>query len=272
VNAVIFSRKHPLIQLARSLRERRGRERERAFLVEAPRIIADALKTGFRPNLLFYAPARCGDLEQQIVERARQLGVRLVPISQALLEYVAETVTPQPLIAVFPIPDLPFRLPEREHALVLLLDRLQDPGNMGTLLRSALGAGAHAVLLTPGTVDPYNPKVVRAAAGAHFHLPIRVLSADDVQALVEVLPQRVVADPRARLLYDEVDWTAPSLLVIGSEAHGTSDSVERVATHRVAIPLRGGLDSLNAAVAGSIILFEAARQRRVAARQATTRE
>ncbi|MCX2726088.1 RNA methyltransferase [Thermomicrobium sp. 4228-Ro] len=248
------------------------RERERAFVVEGPRLIADALSAGARPQMLYYAPSRCGPLEARIVERVQELGVRLVPISEEVLEYIAETVTPQAVLAVFPMPRLPFRLPEREHALLLLLDRLQDPGNLGTLLRSALGAGAHAVLLMPGTVDPYNPKVVRAAAGAHFRLPIQELTPDGLHEVGRSVVQWVVADPRARLSYDDVDWTAPSLLAIGSEAHGTSEIVERVATHRVAIPLRGGLESLNAAVAGSIILFEAARQRRNASRQATTRE
>lgn len=248
------------------------RERERVFLVEGPRIIADALNAGARPEVLFYAPARSGPLEARIVERAQDLGVRLVPISEDLLEFIAETVTPQAVLGIFPMQRLPFRLPEREPALLLLLDRLQDPGNLGTLLRSALGAGAHAVLLMPETVDPYNPKVVRAAAGAHFRLPMQELTPASLQEWARFVPQRVIADPHAPLPYDAIDWTVPSLLVIGSEAHGTSEMVERVATHRVAIPLRGGLDSLNAAVAGSIILFEAARQRRVAPRQATTRE
>jgi TrmH family RNA methyltransferase len=174
------------------------------------------------------------------------------------------------VIAIFPFPQLPLQVPASEQLLLLLVDRLQDPGNLGTLLRSALGAGAHALLLTPGTVDPYNPKVVRAAAGTHFRLPIHEVGEEELDVWMRRVTQRVIADPRAPQPYDELDWTAPTLLVVGSEAHGVSGSVRARATHRVVIPLRGGLESLNAAVAGSIILFEAARQRRLATRQATT--
>jgi TrmH family RNA methyltransferase len=153
----------------------------------------------------------------------------------------------------------------------LIVDRLQDPGNLGTLLRSALGAGVHAVLLTPGTVDPFNPKVVRAAAGAHFHLPIATLDPVAIQREFPGL-EIVVAHPQALRAYDERDWTRASAVVIGSEAHGISAELARLAADEVRIPLRGGVESLNAGVAGSIILFEAARQRRHAERKATTGE
>ncbi len=265
------SRRHPLVAYARSLRERRVRERERAFLVEGPRTIADAIAAGFWPKLLYFSPQRASAEEQQIIEKARKYGVPVLAVSDEILEYVAETVTPQAVIAVFPFPSLEIRMPEHETWLLLIVDGLQDPGNLGTLLRSALGAGAHAAFLTPGTVDPFNAKVVRAAAGSHFRLPIQPLTRDN-QAWITRVEQLVVGDPRAKLAYDELDWTRASALIIGSEAHGVSPELRHLATHHVAIPLRGGLESLNAAVAGSVLLFEAARQRRIAAHQATNRE
>jgi len=271
VTRLVTSRRHPLVAYARSLRERRMRERERAFLVEGPRTIADAIAAGFWPKLLYFSPHRAGAEEQQIVEEARKRGISIVAVSDEILQYVADTVTPQAVIAVFPFPSLEIRIPEREALLLLVVDRLQDPGNLGTLLRSALGAGAHAAFLTPGTVDPFNAKVVRAAAGSHFRLPIEEL-AGDKEAWIHRVEQLVVGDPRASLAYDELDWTRASALVIGSEAHGVSPQLRQLATHHVAIPLRGGLESLNAAVAGSVMLFEAARQRRMATRKATTRE
>ncbi len=261
-----------MVQYARSLRERRARERERAFLVEGPRVIADAMDAGFVPHTLFWSPARSGALETALVRRAEHFGARVVPISEQVLEYVAETVTPQAVLAIFPFPEVPLVLPSDEQALFLIVDRVQDPGNLGTLLRSALGAGAHAVFLSPGTVDAYNPKVVRAAAGAHFRLPIRSVELSELARWAASVEQFVVADPRATLPYDAVDWTVASALVIGSEAHGIAAEVSQLATRSVAIPLRGGLESLNAAVAGSVILFEAARQRRSARREATTPE
>ncbi|MDW7981780.1 MAG: RNA methyltransferase [Thermomicrobium sp.] len=231
--------------------------------MEAPKIIADALAAGFRPHLLFYSPQRIDAEQSRLVQRAERLGARVVPVSDEVLGLVTETVTPQGIVAIFPYPSREFRHPSRESVLFLVIDRLQDPGNLGTLLRSALGSGTHAVFLLPGTVDPYNGKVVRAAAGAHFHLPI-VEVADELPPWVRHADQFVVADPRAAMTYDDVDWTRPSVLAIGSEAHGVSPAVRQLATHVVAIPLRGGVESLNAAVAGSIILFEAARQRRKA--------
>lgn len=271
MTTVISSRHHPLVKFARSLRERRVRERERVFLVEGPKTIADAVQAGYRPSHLFYVPTRLDPFEQKVVARAQAVGTRIIAVTERVLHEIAETMTPQAVVAVFPIPSIPFRLPTAEPLFALIVDRLQDPGNLGTLLRSALGAGVHAVLLTPGTVDPFNPKVVRAAAGAHFHLPIATLDPVAIQREFPGL-EIVVARPQALRTYDERDWTRASAVVIGSEAHGISAELARLAADEVRIPVRGGVESLNAGVAGSIILFEAARQRRHAERTATTGE
>lgn len=267
----ISSRRHPLIQFARSLRDRRTREQKRVFLVEGPRIIRDGLRAGFVPHLLFWTPERCSPDEQRVLELARQRGVRIVSVSDEVLRLITETMTPQGVVAVFPFPNLPIQIPLDERALLLVVDRLQDPGNLGTLLRSALGAGAHGVYLTPGTVDPFNAKAVRAAAGAHFRLPLASLSSATIECLRETT-EIVIADPRADRHYDQMNWTSPITLVIGSEAHGVSEALRNVAQATVSIPLYGGLESLNAAAAGSVLLFEAARQRRLAGQKATIRK
>ncbi len=271
MTSLITSRRHPLIRFARSLQERRGRERERAFLLEGPKSIRDALASGFPPSLLFWAAERCGADELSLLEQARARGTRVVQVTEDVLRYLTATVTPQGVVAVFPLLELPLVEPVGEPWLILVVDGLQDPGNLGTLLRSALGAGVHAVFHTSGTVDPYNPKVLRAAASAHFRLPIREFT-PEWRSWLREHTTIVLADPHASVPYDSVDWVSPRALVIGSEAHGISPTVAALAQHSVVIPLRGGLESLNAGIAGSIILFEAARQRRVRTPRPATRD
>ncbi|HLL50000.1 MAG TPA: RNA methyltransferase, partial [Thermomicrobiales bacterium] len=171
--------------------------------------------------------------------------------------------TPQGILAVFPFPKIP-PVPEDQVPLVLVLDRLRDPGNLGTLLRAAAGAGVNAVYLSPATVDPWNPKVVRAGMGAHFRVPLLPLDTETQESLRERLPRRVISSAIATQPYDAVDWTGPTALVVGGEAEGVSPEMEAWGTEQVSIPLAHDVESLNAAVAGAVILFEAARQRREA--------
>jgi TrmH family RNA methyltransferase len=129
-------------------------------------------------------------------------------------------------------------------------------------MRSAVAAGAHALFVSRETVDPYSPKVIRAGMGAHFRLPLRHLNWESLDALLASGVQMLGAEAGEDRAYDAVDWRLPSVLVLGSEATGISERALRHVTGRVSIPLQGGVESLNAAVAGAVILFEAARQRR----------
>jgi TrmH family RNA methyltransferase len=168
-------------------------------------------------------------------------------------------MTPQGIAVVTPLPRLP--LPAAP-TLTLVLDQVRDPGNAGTLLRSAEAAGASLVLFTPNTVDPYNDKVVRAGMGAHFRLPLQAYSSwAEIDALLAPTPQRYLADAHAGLAYDQVDWRKPAALIISGETAGASPEARRTA-QPIAIPMHSRVESLNAAVAGAVILFEAARQRR----------
>ncbi|MGH2616844.1 MAG: TrmH family RNA methyltransferase, partial [Thermomicrobiales bacterium] len=143
-----------------------------------------------------------------------------------------------------------------------LLDRLRDPGNLGTLLRAAAGAGVTAVYLTAGSADAFNPKVVRAGMGAHFRLPLLPLDAMALTELQARVPLRAVASAAATRSYDTIDWTGPAALVVGGEAEGVSAGLTAWGSEAVGIPLAYEVESLNAAVAGAVILFEASRQRR----------
>jgi TrmH family RNA methyltransferase len=174
----------------------------------------------------------------------------MIEAAPELLSWLADTETTQGVVAVFDRPAL--REGADEGQVVLVLDGLQDPGNVGTILRSALASGLVTSVVARGGADPFGPKAARAAAGALFHM-----------RFVDTIPEGRpvwVADRDGELPYDQVDWRQPCVLVVGSEAAGPSAEMRAEASGRVSIPLRGPVESLNAAVAASILLFEAARQ------------
>ncbi len=187
-------------------------------------------------------------------------GARVYELAPGVVERVASTVTPQPVLAVFPMVDVP-SVPAGADLVVVMAD-VRDPGNAGTVLRSADAAGADAVVCCGSTVDPYNPKTVRASAGSLFHVP--VVLADDPVDLLEVLGEtgfrRLGAVVRGGEDYDGVDWTVPSALVLGNEAHGLPDGLPLDGL--VGIPMAGRAESLNVGMACAVLCFEALRQRR----------
>jgi len=255
---MITSTANEKVKYVHSLYRRRVRYRERCFVIEGVRLVEEAFRAGIVPALLFYSEgldASPGGGE--LLVEARKRGRTAFAVSEKVMKALADTVSPQGVLAVVPFVEL---APPPSPSLVLVVDRLRDPGNLGSILRSANAAGVEQVILAPKTVDPYNPKVVRGAMGAHFWLPIVALSWPEVAKTLAGI-QVLLADVRAERAYCEVDWTQPSALIIGGEAHGASPEAKELAAATIAIPMRGGAESLNAAVAASVILFEAARQR-----------
>lgn len=253
-SGLITSPANPAIALVRSLGRRDIRAAERAFIVEGGRAVRDALETGARPRLVL---VRAGATP----EVSLPAGTPVRHVEGRLFDRLSEVQTPQGILAVFPFPALEPDL-TRKTPLVLIGDRLRDPGNLGTLLRAAAGAGVDAVYLTPETVDPWNGKVVRAGMGAHFRVPIGTIDATLLAEQRQRLPLRVVSRAGAPLAYDAVDWRQPAALIVGGEAEGVGPELTVWSSTEVSIPLAAGVESLNAAVAGAVILFEAARQRR----------
>ena len=254
---MITSTQNERVKYVRSLGRRRTRQREDRFVVEGLRLVSEVVRAGIKPALVFYTEAWA--------ETAA--GQRLLPIlrpaedgdwlvSEAVMAACADTESPQGVLAVLPSVDL-----EPREGLALIVDAVRDPGNLGTILRSAEAAGTGQVLLAPGTVDLYNPKVVRGAMGAHFRLPVQSLDWPDIAGRVA---GRAVwlADAAGGVAYDAVDWRQPSALIVGGEAAGAGEEAGALATGRVRIPMSGGAESLNAAMAATVLLFEVARQRR----------
>jgi TrmH family RNA methyltransferase len=264
----------------RALATSKGRREQHLFLVEGVRAVEDALRARFEPEAVLYngdllkRTERGAALLRLLLSQEKASRVRLVlEASERALEAASDTQHPQGIVAAFPMIEWPPPQPQRAPPLLLVCDALQDPGNLGTILRAAEAAGVHAVWLSPGCVDPYNPKVVRAAMGAHFRLPIFAEIAWEVlpAQLASLHPTGIglfAADAGAATPYDAVDWTQPASLIVSNEAHGLSREARQLAEQHgglISIPMAGGTESLNAAMSAAIILFEAARQRRAIA-------
>ncbi len=253
----ITSPANPQIKLAAKLRRRRHRQAHRLCLLEGTRLVQDALSIGAAFHTCFITAAAADAQPDLVAQIQRACPLHLVPVD--LLDKISETVSPQTIVAVTPIPELPSPSPAD---FSLVLDGVQDPGNAGTLLRTAAAAGVDQVLFAPGCVDPFNGKVLRAAMGAHFRVPIRILPHwEAVRAALPTGQSLYLASAQGSILYDEVDWRNPSALVLGSEAHGASSQLQEKAV-AIAIPMAAATESLNVAAAGAVILYEAARQRR----------
>lgn len=257
---MITSTANNLVKKLRSLAtDKRERRRERSFLLEGVRLVATALDAGASLNPVLYAPDQL-----DVTEGGRALLARLeaLPTSYAASAQVvaaaSETVSPQGVVAVTAWPDIELGT----QGITLVLDGVQDPGNVGTLLRSAEAVGVAAVVCIRGTADVYSPKVVRGAMGAHFHVPLLAdVSWDEAHEFFAHADHVYAADSEATMPYYAADWRQPSVLVIGNEANGISQEGLALATRQISIPMAGRSESLNAAVAGSVILFEALRQR-----------
>jgi TrmH family RNA methyltransferase len=247
--------------------------------MEGPHLLEALLDANIVPYEVYYQPellqrtANGRALLARLIYASSLPPERLIEVSERVIESLGETQTSQGVVSVLPLdafqPELVrTRRSTASRPALLILDELADPGNMGTILRTALAGDVEEVLLTPNCVDCYSPKVVRAAAGAHIALPIVT------NLLWEAIAERITAhckgDGRVFLaeagsphLYFEQDLRQPFALIIGNEAHGSSQEARKLATMSISIPLANGVESLNAAMATGIVLYEAVRQGRL---------
>lgn len=242
------------------LEQRKQRQAEQAFVVEGVRLTEEALASGWQPELTLFSE-RLSPRGLDVVRGLEQRGAEVLEITDRMMDRLAATETSQGLLAVFAMPQA--SLPETLD-FALIVDTLRDPGNLGTLLRSAAAAGAQAALLSPGAADAYSPKVLRAGMGAHFRLSILQASWDGIrehckarQPALEV----VLAEPAEGTPLWQANLRGPLALIVSSEADGASPEARQLADRLITIPMPGKSESLNAAVAASILLFEVVRQR-----------
>ncbi|HEY0604653.1 MAG TPA: RNA methyltransferase [Herpetosiphonaceae bacterium] len=258
---MITSTKNPQIKHLRSLlTNRKDRRSERLFVIEGVRLVEEALQAQAEIAIVVYNRDQLATTERGTALIEQLSHSQAYEVSPEVLQAVSDTVTPQGVVAAVRWPELESPM----YGVVLVLDALQDPGNVGTLLRSAVATGIGQVICTAGTADVYSPKVARAAMGAHFRLPIaQDVSWDDAPLMLSTTDNVYAAVAEASMPYYAADWRQPSALIVGNEANGVSAAGLEIATKQIAIPMAPGVESLNAAVAGSVILFEMQRQRRL---------
>ena len=243
--------------LRRLVSKRAERHETRRFVVEGPVSTAEAVGAGWTCLMQFVPEG----------SDARVDGAGPVQeLADGVFDRIAPTTSPQPPLTVVAMPEECVAERLAQASFVVVLDRLSDPGNLGTIMRSAEAAGADLVVLTPGSVDPYNPKVVRASAGAVFHVPVVTATLDEVAAAgVELVgTSSHGAARRTVVAHDRTDLTGRVALVMGNEAAGLPDDWDddRGPIRRwLTIPHRGRSESLNVAMATTVLVFEAARQR-----------
>lgn len=257
---MITSSQNPKLKLVRALM---GRVKERrdanAFVVEGVRLIEEAVNAGCQFKFALYSDG-LSERGMDLVNKLSANNIEVDDVAGDLLHKLSDTESPQGILAVLelaqhPIPSL--------LDLVLILDQIRDPGNLGTLLRTAAATGVQAILFPPETTDVFAPKVVRAGMGAHFRLPIHMMTWEGIKTHTKDM-QIHLADMDGISCW-KTDLRQPLALIIGSEAEGASDEARRLATQKICIPMAGNVESLNASVAGSVLMFEVVRQRKYSA-------
>jgi TrmH family RNA methyltransferase len=263
---MITSNQNSKIKRIRALLGRAKERREAGmFVVEGVRLVEEAVKGDWRLETVLFDKS-LSERGMSQVEGLRLQGVEVEEVSEPLMKSLSETETPQGILAIvqFPITQLPIT---NSLNFVLIPDQIRDPGNLGTLLRSAAATGVQAVLIPPETTDAFSPKVLRAGMGAHFRVPIREMGWDEIREVCKSAGLQVyLADMNGKSCW-ETDFHQPLALIIGGEADGASDEARKLAMQKISIPMAGDVESLNAGVAGSVLMFEVVRQRAVNSNQ-----
>ena len=272
VTELISSRSNKEVKYLKSLELARNRQREGRFLVEGVRLVEDAVRENRTVEKLIVTPRADDDYRAaHVIAAARERGVEVLLVADRVLDYISDTKTTQGVMALVKSRQYTEDdLAGGQMPLIVVAHLLQDPGNLGTIVRVAEAAGAGGVVITPGTVDLYNPKALRATMGSIFRLP--TVRAESLEGFVKRFRKKgyqvVAAMVSGRKRYFDVDYMKPTVLIIGQEASGLPSAASGLANVQVSIPMATMIDSLNVASAASVILYEAVRQRLVLAETA----
>jgi TrmH family RNA methyltransferase len=256
---MLTSIKNPRIQHIRKLQKSaQTRRKDQLFIVEGVRLVEEITASDWKPEYVLFTED-INERGRNIIKAFQSKGVPVTPVASHVMQAASDTKSPQGILALMPVLKLPI---PKKLSFVVILDGIRDPGNLGTILRTAQAAGVEAVLLSPGTADPIAPKVVRAAMGAHFKLPIYPMDWDQIRHLTTASKLTLyLADSTGGQPYQGSDFRSPLAMIIGGEASGASLQAREIATQRIYINMPGKTESLNAAAAAAILLFEVLRQR-----------
>lgn len=254
---MIVSLQNPKIKYVRRLQSSgRFRRQEQAFVAEGTRWLSETVRSECEQRLVLYTEEWGASRDhRQLLDK---LSCEKSEVSFEVMKGISELESSEGVIAIVSFIEI---LPPENPTMFLIADGISDPGNLGTMIRTAAAAGINRVILAPGCVDAYNPKVVRGSMGAHLKIAIQRLSWSQIEAETSQMTNWIAAAGN-HVSYDEIDWTSPSSLIIGSEASGASITALKMFNGRVSIPMEREMDSLNVAVAAGVILFEGLRQRR----------
>ena len=259
----LTSKRNPRVQAAVALRERRTRDRSGLTLVDGSRELARALAGGAAVVDVYVDEARLDPTALAVVDAARSAGAEVVPVAAPVLDRLAYGDRSEGIVAVARIPDLSLaalRLPP--HPLLVVVEGVEKPGNLGAILRSADAAGADAVVASDPLTDLFNPNAIRASLGTIFALPVAAGPGAQVRAFLHGEGIRpVAARVEAATLYTDADLRGSVALVLGSEAEGLTDAWRGEDVLAIRLPMLGVADSLNVSVAAAVLLYEARRQR-----------
>lgn len=258
---MLTSIQNPLIKEIRKLHQSKGRREQGLFLLEGTHLLEEACAAVYPLATVCYTP-EWQEAHPQLWDLVSQRAGRTECVSGRVLEALATTVHPDGVIATVP---RTLRQTISINRLGLALETVQDPGNLGTMIRTAAGAGADGIWLSDDSADLDHPKVLRASAGAWFRLPIAVSS--NLQAEVlryqEAGVQIVATLPNAPLTYWQLNLQKPTLIILGNEGAGLSEELVNIADQKISIPLARGVESLNVGIAAALILYEAQRQQQL---------
>jgi TrmH family RNA methyltransferase len=256
----ITSRRNPHIQhIKRLLSSHQIRKSEQEFVLEGVRLVEEAVRSDWQIAALYYSD-RLNERGKKLIEHLSESRSDLYQVSDQVLGDITETETPQGILAVIKTRELP--LPANP-SLFIILDAIRDPGNVGTILRTAVAVGVDAVLFAPETVDPFSPKVLRAGMGAQLKIPAYPLAWSEIQAIIkEQSPMKVyLADTQGGHDFWNTDLRSPIAIIVSNEANGPSHSAREISDGILTIPMPGKSESLNAAIAASLLVYEVLRQR-----------
>jgi RNA methyltransferase, TrmH family len=256
---------NPKVKYFNSLKEKKGRDRSGSFLIEGIHLVQEALEAGLIVRVLYSENIMRGHEGKELIGKLISSGVPMEEASEQVMKKISDVETPQGIIASAKTTEHDLSdILNAKDPLILVACGIQDPGNLGTMVRTADAVGAAGLIMTEGTVDPFNEKVVRATAGSIFHL--KLVKFNDIIELVTSLKRRgirvISTSADAKKPYFEADYSGPVAVLIGNEGQGMKPEVLRISDVTASIPMVGRAESLNASVSSAIILYEALRQRR----------
>lgn len=256
--STITSLANATVKLLASLRLEKFRDESQLFLMEGARTLRDAQRAGTLPQILAYRDDHAHNADvRAVAEACRQSGGTVVAVTEDVLRKITQKENPQPVVAAYAIGRQPFSMVEAQAGdLFIALDRIRDPGNLGTIIRTADAAGAAGVMLIGPCCDAYAPESTRASTGSIFHVPVFEGSEQEFVDLARKWPGSVIGTAaNARAEYRQTAYDMPSLIVMGTEQSGMSEAVARACRTLVRIPMHGRAESLNLAVASALMLY-----------------